>query len=417
MPPGANLNQLSHFIQCNYSWGAVKLPEGEKSARMIESQKDFVSFTRSIALVVAFAFVQTIDAEPLLADALWKTGEAFKRELETPVGVTWTNGEFRPRIEGFAASHHTAVMLDRRIDPNQKIELSFDDVPLGEAWKRIASRIGAETTTIGPVVYIGPANPTKKLRTMLAQRTDAVAQLPQAARQRWRSPKAWTWDDAAAPRDLLASLCRESGVQIDNLTEIPADLWAGNDLPALDLVEKLTLLLAQFDLTYEVDASGLRLHLTPIPDSPIIVRSHPLPAAGSPSLETLRGTGALSATEMNVQGKTLVVRGTQEEHELVDAALAGRTAKTSSVKEGRKVFTLNVPVEKPASKLLTELAAKLDWDLKIDRDAIQAAGLSADALVTVNVKDATEDELLRAILDPAKLRFSRRGNLIEVGPK
>ena len=120
---------------------------------------------------------------------------------------------------------------------------------------------------------------------------------------------------------------------------------------------------------------------------------------------------------MSVQGKTLVVRGTQEEHELVDSALAGRTAKASSVKEGHKVFTLNVPVEKPASKLLTELATKLNWELKIDHDAINAAGLSADALVTVNVKDATEDELLRAILDPVKLQFRRRGNVIEIGPK
>jgi hypothetical protein len=383
---------------------------------MIDLLKLSVSFARAIMLLAALVFVQTIKVEPSLADTLWKTGDAFKRELETPVGVTWVNGELRPRIEGFAASHNTAVMLDRRINPNQKIELSFDDVPLGEAWKRIASRIGADTTTIGSVVYIGPTGTTKKLRTVLSLRTDVVTQLPQAARQRWRSPKAWMWDNAVAPRDLLASLCRESGVQVDNLAEIPADLWAGNDLPALNLVEKLTLLLAQFDLTYELDSSGLRLHLVPIAESPTIIRSHPLPSS-SPSLETLRGTGALSAVDMSVQGNALVVRGTQEEHELVDSALAGRTAKASSVKEGRKVFTLNVPVEKPASKLLSELAAKLGWDLKIDRDAIKAAGLSADALVTVKVKDATEDELLRAILNPAQLQFHRRGSVIEIGPK
>lgn len=384
---------------------------------MIDLQRLSVSFARAVILLAAFVFVQTIDAERSLADTLWKTGDSFKRELETGVGVTWANGELRPRIEGFAASHHTAVVLDRRIDPNQKIELSFDNLPLGEAWKRIASRIGADMTTIGPVVYIGPAGTTKKLRTVLSLRTDAAAQLPQAVRQRWRSPKAWTWDDAVAPRDLLASLCQDSSVQVDNLTGIPADLWAGNDLPALNLVEKLTLLLAQFDLTYELDSSGLRLHLTPIAESPTIVRSHPLPASGSPSLEALRGTGALSAIEMSVRGKTLVVRGTQEEHELVDSVLTGRAAKASSVKEGRKVFTLNVPVEKPASRLLTELAAKLNWELKIDRDAINVAGLSADTLVTVNVKDATEEELLRAILDPAKLQFRRQGNVIEIGPK
>jgi hypothetical protein len=383
---------------------------------MIDSKTQSILFNRFVALL-AIAALLICDAKILLASTLWKTGDAFKRDLETPVGVTWANAELRPTIEGFAASRHTSMILDRRINPNQKIELSFDDVPLGEAWKRIASRVGADATTIGPVVYIGPANTAKKLRTVLAQRSDAVAKLPQASRQRWTAPKAWKWDDAVAPRDLLASLCRESGVQIDNLAEIPADLWAGNDLPPLRLTEKLTLLLAQFNLTYEVDPSGLSLHLLPISEHPIVVRSHPLPATNPPTLETLRGTGALAATEMSVQGKTLVVRGTQEEHDLVDAALAGRTAKTSSVKEGRKVYTLNIPVEKPASKLLVELAAKLNWELKIDRDAIAAAGLSADTLVTVSAKDATEDELLRAILDPASLQFHRRGNVIEIGPK
>ena len=384
---------------------------------MVGGKKHFVSFARRAALLAGVTLSLTFSATFAHSEATWKTGDAFKRELDMPVGVTWANAELRSTLEGFAAARHTAMVLDRRIDPNQKIELSFDDVPLGDAWKRIASRIGVGATIIGPVVYLGPAQTAQKLRTVLALQNDAVARLPLAVRQRWTLPKAWKWAEASAPRDLLAELCRESGVQIDNLSEIPADLWAASELPPLRLTERLALVLAQFDMTYEIDPSGLRIRLTGIPEHPAIERSHPLPGGTSQTVENLRGTGALAATEMKVNGKTLVVRGTQEEHELVDAALSGRSAKTSSVKEGRKVFTLNVPVEKPAAKLLTELAGKLNWDLKIDREAIKAAGLSVDKLVTVSVKDATEDELLRAILDPAQLQFHRSGNVIEIGPK
>jgi hypothetical protein len=354
---------------------------------------------------------------PVFAAEAWKTGELFKRELLQPVGITWSNSELRPALEGLSNARRVALVLDRRADPNQKIELSFDDVPLGEAWRRIASRIGMATTVVGPVVYIGPENTAVRLKTVLALRKDDAVKLPSTARQRWTQLKELKWEPLSAPRDLLAALARESGIQIENLSEIPADLWAAGSLPLLALPERLTLLLAQFDLTYQTAPNGLSIHLMPLPEHPVIERTYPIPSTAQQTIESIKATSPLAAADISVQGKSLLVRGTQEQHELVAEALSGRTAKTTSVKEGRKVYTLNIPVEKPVSKLLNELAARLDWNLQIDRQAIAVAGLSLDTLVTVSVKDASEDELLHAILDPAGLAFRKRGNLIEVKPK
>jgi hypothetical protein len=370
-----------------------------------------------LAIAAMAACTVAAAGELSAADATWKTGDLFKRELTQPVGVTWANLELRQAVESLSTSRRVAVVLDRRVDPNRKIELSFDDVPLAEAWQRIASRIGTGTTILGSVVYLGPAKTAERLRTVLALRKEDVAKAPAASRLRWTQLKPWKWEMLSAPRDLLAEACRESGVTVDNLSQIPADLWAAGDLPPLALPERLTLLLAQFDLTYETAANGLSIHLVPLAEHPQIQRTYPVSTAPQQTIDNLQATGALSGANVSVQGKTLVVRGTQEEHDLVGDTLAGRTAKTTTVKEGRKVYSLNVPVEKPVSKLLSELAAKLNWDLQIDRKAITAAGLSMDKLVTVEVKDVTEDELLRAILEPAGFTFRHRGNVVEVKPK
>jgi hypothetical protein len=56
-------------------------------------------------------------------------------------------------------------------------------------------------------------------------------------------------------------------------------------------------------------------------------------------------------------------------------------------------------------------------NIQIDRPAIEAAGLSLDKPVKLDVKEVSEDELLRSVLEPAGLTFQRRGNVIEVKPK
>ena len=73
-------------------------------------------------------------------------------------------------------------------------------------------------------------------------------------------------------------------------------------------------------------------------------------------------------------------------------------------------------VVKPVGALLRALGPKIDLDIRVDEDAIKAAGLSLSTEVKVDVKNATEDELLTAVLVPAKLTFERQGKLIQVKP-
>jgi hypothetical protein len=375
--------------------------------------------TTFLKLAAAAALLMAVATAPIAvaAESMWLTGEPLKQTLTQKIGITWSNIPLRQAIERLSQSRKVAIMLDRRVDPDQKIELKFDDVPLSEAFQRIASRLGMGTTMLGPVAYIGPKSTTARLRTVSALRNDDANRLAAAVRQRWTKLKPWRWEALTAPRDLVAELAHESGLEVAGSQQIPADLWAAADLPPMSLSDRLTLILAQFYLTFEPATDGLSLRLSPLPERPVLERTYPV--AGSPSdvINNLRQQKLLSDADIRVAGNKIVVRGLQEDQEIVNDLVAGRSARKTTVNEGRKVYTLNVPVDKPVGKLLDELGPALKLEIHVDRQAISAAGLSLDKLVQLDVKDVSADELLRAVLEPAGLTFHRRGDVIDVTPK
>jgi hypothetical protein len=64
---------------------------------------------------------------------------------------------------------------------------------------------------------------------------------------------------------------------------------------------------------------------------------------------------------------------------------------------------------------LGELGRRLELRFDVDREALRNAGVSLDTLVSLQVRDATLDELLEHILRPAGLSFERYGNAVRVG--
>jgi len=349
------------------------------------------------------------------AEVVWLTDGALQQALAQNVGITWSNITVRQALASLSKTQKLAVMLDRRVDPDQKIELAFDNVPLQEALERIASRLQIGVTGLGPVAYFGPKSITDRLRTVAALRSDEAGRLPTATRLRWTQAKPWKWDKLSAPRDLLADLGRESGVKIEGLDQIPADLWAAADLPPLTLPERLTLVLAQFDLTYELVADGNSLRLVPMPEKPVIDRSYAVSGAPQDVAAQLRQIKLLAAAQIDVAGGKLIVRGRQEDQDVVNDVLAGHTAHRTSVTEGRKVYTLRV--ELPVGKLLDALEKQMGVEIQLDRAAISAEGISLETKVQVNVKEVSAEELLQAVLDPAGLKYVQHDNTFEIKPK
>jgi len=303
----------------------------------------------------------------------WRVGPNFQRQLREPIGITLSGSPLRDALYGLGRRQGVAVLLDRRIDPGRRVELRLDDVPLDDVFRQIAARHGLGYSPVDSVAYFGPPEVAVRLPALCAKRRDEARRLATAAV--WLKSKPLRWGDFAVPRELLSGLAEENGLRLSGLEQVPHDLWAAADLPPLALVDRMTLVAVQFDLTLEFLPAGDGASLVRIP------ADMPLPRSGSGEPRPPSSTPVGKAQKGQPQQRYTVSRA-----------------------------------KGPLEVLLKQLADRLGLELRIDRDAMARAGIALQQPVEFSVREATMDELLETLLQPAGCTFRRRGNVLEVMP-
>jgi hypothetical protein len=342
----------------------------------------------------------------------WRDAEGVSRQLEQPVSINWLGVPLRQAVQNLARSQRVALMLDRRVDPDQEIELTLNDVALGEALSRIAAKLNLGMSRSGPVMYLGPAATAERLRTLVELREQEIDRLPAALRARLRVPKSCRWAMLSTPRELLAAAGGDYGLRIEPSSNLPHDLWPAGELPPVGLAERISLITAQFDLTFELSPDGGAVGLIPMPQRPVLEKSY---RAASPAEAIGSLKNIVKHAELIPGDRTILVRGPAEEHDLVAAMLSGKKVRRAVVKQGKTIYQLKIVM--PVGRLIRELGPKLNLDIEIDEPAIERAGLSLDKDVNISVKDVSEEQLLKAVLEPAGLTFTRAGEKLVVRPK
>jgi hypothetical protein len=346
----------------------------------------------------------------------WATGPALQKNLAESVDIFLAENPMRQALESVARNKNVAVLLDRRIDPGRKIEISLRQTPLKETLESIAQKYNLGISMVGPVVYFAPPETARTVRTLVALRREDVRRLAPGTAKKFFEQKSIVWDDLTAPRELVQILGSENGIQIAGQDQIPHDLWAAADLPPLDLIERITLIAGQYDLTFQVSADGKRITLLPVPEHVVLVRTYP---AGSQARATAKNYASLAPqARIQIDGDKIIVTGTIEDHERISSpqrSAQRNTAKSADTDLASKRHTLTIE-EQPIGPLLEQLAPRLNLELKIDKKALEQAGVSLDQRVSFSVKNATLDELLQAALKNTGLKFIRRENIVQIEP-
>jgi hypothetical protein len=358
------------------------------------------------ALLLAVA--QTVGASD---NTGWATGPTLEQRLAMPLRVSWHGTPLARALAGLADAQHVAILRDRRVDPDQHIELTIDGEPLGKAFEHIAAQQKIGYAQFGPVAYFGPHDVASRLRTLAALRLDDARPLPDDVTRKFLMLRNWHWDDLAEPRTLLTGLAAEANVEVKNPERIPHDLWPRTDLPPLSWLDRLTLLTAQFELTYRIGDEGRSIELVDIPEEVLLTRSY---AGGrNPSGLARRWAKDLPLAKVSVDEAQIHVTATVDDHERIEHRMRGTPTRKTTVSAGKEVYQL--AVENTAlDKLVDELAARLELQFQWDRDATKAAGIASDQLVTVKVEDADLDALLKAVFADTGLGYRRQGRKVTV---
>jgi hypothetical protein len=359
------------------------------------------------------------DAAEESGDATWLTGAALQKRLADDVDVVWTGNPFRVAVQRLSKAYRVAVLMDRRIDPNQRVDINVASVSLASAIQEIAERRQLAVAQLGPVVYLGPMEAALRLRTLAMLREEEVRQLGPAGSGKFLRRKSLEWPDLATPRDLLEQLAEESGVKIAGMEQVPHDLWAAASLPPLTWIDRVTLITNQFDLTFETSDGGRQIRLTPVPKTVALVRNYP--GGSNPAAVARRYESLVPDAQVKVVGDRVYVRGRLEDHDRITSPLRSVThadRKTQSPVPGAKVLIRSLTIqEQPVGPVLSQLAAKLKFELRMDRSAIEAAGISLDQRVSMQVENATLDDVLRELLKTTGLTYRHQNGVVEIVPR
>jgi hypothetical protein len=356
------------------------------------------------------------------------TGPRFKAELDKPISIARDSiahegAELRPLLQRIASERGVALVLDRRVDPSRRIDLDLPPFRLHDALAKIAAEADCLRIVAGDTVFIGPHAGSGKLPTLIALRESELDQpATQPGGRELELRRAWTfaWDDLDRPADLVLIAAQHWALEVEGLDQVPHDLWAGGALAGVNAVEALSVLLVQFDLTFEWTADRTGVRIVPIPDKVVITRAHAVRRV-TPARALERVRELYPELDVQVQGRELVATGTAEEHEVVARLARGESPDEPAPKPvdfgplNRRRFTIQV-VSRPVETVLRTLVGN-GIDVRYDADQFKTMGIDLSKQISFDLKEATVEELFAAICEPAGLQFVVQGELVTLSAK
>ncbi len=343
------------------------------------------------------------------------------QRLRQPVSLSWTAMPLRRGIERIAERWSVGVLLDRRIDPGQSITIAVENVPLGTLLQRVAAHGHAAMAVVGSVVYIGPEDAAARLPTMWAIHREMVRRLPTRWRRRWLQRVPGGWGELSEPRRLCQQVVGQVGGNLVGDDRVPHDLWAAASLPQIPRCDRLTFVLAQFDLGYEIRlnddektaaesaSNTLAVRIVPWSQHPRLERRY---AGGSdPARRAAFWRRLAPEAEIVIDGDKIVVRGSWADHERLLRGARSRNSPTptprragaGNLSAATRRYDLRV-VDVPARQLIEAVARKLGRSVAFD-DGLSPSDLQRS--VSVDVRQKSADQLLHAVVEAAGLRLRR----------
>lgn len=358
-------------------------------------------------MVVAASLFFAAHSGPVRAQEAirWKTGADFAKSLRAPLERTRNDRPLGETLQVVSRDSGVAMLLDRRVDPEQLVSLDARGISLNDAVKSLASAVQLGVSTIGSVVYVGPPATAARVEALSElRRRDAAT-----SRKEWLATASASWDELAEPRQLAESISKAAGAKVSNPETIPHDVWAAWSGPSLSHTDRLTLVLAGFDLTFELSDDGTEVKIVPAPDELSFERTYEV--VGTPAEVGRDLKRILPDIQLQASGaKRLRVTATAEQHAQVADLLAGkRTTTKTVVVPGKKVYTFKA--ENQLIGAMVQTLAK-ERDLKV---------VAAESLVdklkqrgTVEVEKATFEQALAKVLDPVGIKYKLTETTLEL---
>ena len=238
-----------------------------------------------LSLVLLYLAAPTVlaaadNVKPVLpTSSQWLQGRAFQQQLQKPLQANWSGLSLQNLTSSIAASQRICIFLDRQVNPDQTVDFRATGASLERTLQQLAQQLKLGACRIGACIYIGPISTTSRLATISEVKRQQLQDAPAPLKQRMIAT-GWQWKQLSTPQDLLEQQVRAAGLLLDPTARLPHDLWKEQTFPPLDFAQRLTIVLAGFNLTFHLDLATRQVHLIPLPARAVLTRS-PRGSSGS----------------------------------------------------------------------------------------------------------------------------------------
>jgi len=381
--------------------------------------------TQVTAVLILAAAVGQADTGTELARSApaFQTGPRFQIEIDRQLSASWANVELRDLLKKIGDDRRVAILLDRRVDPTVQLPLNLTNGSLREGVRDLAHLIGADISVAEPVLFVGPLNATRRLRTLIELRSSELSSRESRVSEKRRAELSArhtvTWQDLDSPAEIVQRIADRYRLTIRNLDLLPHDLWVANTLPSVTAAEALSLILIQFDLSFVWSREEQEFELVSAPERPIIEKRHRV--KGRPPAEALKLVKQNGPElEAKLDGSDLVVRGLVEDHEAIAALFGGSATKKSDATVGvkpikQRMFTLKI--DRVPARVLMQKLEESEIAFEYNAEQLTAAGIDLDQPIKLEVEKASAADFFKAVFDPLRLTVEIDNLTVKLKPK
>lgn len=315
----------------------------------------------------------------------------------------WHEEPLRDGLQGLSTTHSISIWLDRRIDPNQRIDFRVvatdRDRSLGTSLNKIAVQVGAQSALIENVVYIGPASEAARVQLAAVRLHDALSRMSGKGDAEMRS---FEWRELATPQSLVDQLSAEWSVPVNG--DLPHDLMhSGRLLAPSTLATQVSLLAAGFEQQGTL-VDGSRIELEPLGDRVqwscnYQSRSLNPSSITRPALAKLKrrypGSAVSSSNDL------ITVHGNTAFHLALLRPSPRPPKRLAEILRQPWGFDVkNKPVELVLESMSASIGFELTWGARCELKDRQR-------IISFQVDRATLDELLQVVSEASQLKISR----------
>lgn len=380
--------------------------------------------------IVFFLFTVTAIQSALFATDAWGddpspllTGSRFRDELDKPINITRPDIRLREFLHRLSDLHRVAILLDRRVNPDQHIDVQLSGVTLSDGLELIAHQVDADAAIVSGTIVIAPPDALDRMRTGIVLQHQFLHASPGEDVQERSfdllTGKTFRWDDLTMPTDLIASIAHEFDLTLSGDDVIPHDLWAAGVMTDVSAVEALTLIAGQFDLTCRWNADATAVQLAPVAARQSIKQTHSVPPQRYTEIKPVLAE-IMPLAELTYQQGHLTAIATVGEHEHIAALLKPETNDTASpmphsVPLRSRRFTLKT--KRAAIGAILRTLESQGARIEYDPAALRAAGIDLNQKVSLSLDQASADEFFQALCEPVDLQYEIEGETLFLSPR